>query len=351
VKRSAGITAAAIVALLGSAFVAFLAVIGLFGILLTLRLGSSAGTLPQQGPFPAAAAAGMGSLFNFGLAGWGLATGIGLLRLKPWSRISMLVFAGFLAFSTAIASLIFLLIPLPEAANTGQNFNFVFRAIMELFCVVPLCVAVWWLVFFTRKSVAGQFSVIPDSTTYPAIQAVASPRTFVPGPPRLQRPIILTIVAWFYLASVISSVPWYFVGQIRKMPFPFFGMMLEGRGVIIYLLLSAGFLLAAGIGLLRDKIWGYWLAFGTQLFGFVNIGVSIFLPGRTERLDRYMASVQLFFTPGMPALSVNYFGILLVLGLAGGMIVSAVILWFMWTCRRSFFDYVAVQCRSEPNAK
>jgi len=125
--------------------------------------------------------------------------------------------------------------------------------------------------------------------------------------------------------------------------------MLEGRGVIIYLLLSAGFLLAAGIGLLRDKIWGYWLAFGTQLFGFVNIGVSIFLPGRTERLDRYMASIQLVFPPGMPALPMNYFGMLTVLALAGGMVVSAVLLWFLWACRKSFFEFVAAQSRREPN--
>lgn len=206
-KRTAGITAAAVIALLGSACVAFLGIIEFFGILFASRFGSAAETLPNQGAIPMVVGAAVGSLFNLGFAGWGLATGIGLLRLKPWSRISALVYAGLLAFSTAIAALIFLFLPLPAAANTGQNFKFIFRAIMEAFCVVPFSVAVWWLVFFSRKSVAAQFSARPDSTTSPVAQAVISPPTFVPEPPRLQRPIILTIVAWFYLASVIMSAP------------------------------------------------------------------------------------------------------------------------------------------------
>jgi hypothetical protein len=157
-------------------------------------------------------------------------------------------------------------------------------------------------------------------------------------------------VAWFYLASVITSVPWYFVGLFRKIPFPFFGTILEGRGVTIYLALSSGLLLAAGIGLLQNRIWGYWLAIGTQLFGFLNIGANILLPGRTDRLERYLSSFPFRFPPGMPAPSVNYFGMLMILGLAGGMIFSAVLLWFMWACRRSFFEFVALQAGPDPSA-
>jgi hypothetical protein len=350
-RRSAGITAAAVVALVGSAGVAFLAVIGLFGMLFASRLGSSVRSMPQAGPIPVVAAAILGSLFNLGFAGWGLATGIGLLRLKPWSRISALIFAGLLAFSTAIAALIFLFIPLPEAADTSQNFGFIFRASIESFCLVPLFIAVWWLVFFTRKSVASHFSVPPDMTMSPVAQAVISPPTFVPGKPRMQRPVILTFFAWFYLLSVIASVPWYFVGQFRRMPFPFFGTLLEGKSVAIYLVLSSGLLLAAGIGLLQNRIWGYWIAIGTQLFGFLNIGATLLLPGRADRLERYLKSIPLIFPPEMHAPPMSYFGIVLALSWAGGMILSAVLLWFMWTCRRNFFEFVAVQSRPEPHAE
>jgi hypothetical protein len=351
VKRTAGITAAAVVALLGSAFVALLAVIGLFAILFASRFSPPAEGLPQQGPIPAVAAGIMGSLFNFGFAGWGLATGIGLLRLKPWSRISTLIYAGFLAFSTAIAALIFLFLPLPEAANAGQNFNFVFRAIIEISCLIPLSIAVWWLVFFTRKGVAAQFSARPELTTSPEAQAVVSPPPFVPGPRKLQRPIILTIVAWFYLASAVSSAPWYFFGPFRKIHFPFFGMMLEGKAVMIYFVLSFFLLVAAGTGLLKNQIWAYWLAFGFQLFGFLNVVATIFLPGRAARLEEYTASFQLNFPPEFHGPPANFFGMTATLGLAGGMIVSAVVLWFLWTCRKPYFEFVAIQSRSEPRAE
>lgn len=345
-KRSAGVTAAAVLAVLGSACVAFSAVIGFFGMLFASRFGSAATTLPDQGPMPMVAVAVMSSLFNLGFAGWGLATGIGLFRLKPWSRISTLVFAGFMGVGAAFAALLFLFIPLPATPNAGPGSDFIIRVMVGSFCAIPLSIAVWWLVFFTRKSVVAQFSAPAYTTTSPVAQAVIPPPTFVPGPPRLQRPILLTVVAWFYLASVITSVPWYFVGLFRKIPFPFFGTMLEGRGVTIYLALSSGLLLAAGIGLLQNRIWGYWLAIGTQLFGFLNIGANILLPGRTDRLERYLSSFPFRFPPEMPAPSVNYFGMLMILGLAGGMIFSAVLLWFMWACRRSFFEFVAIQGRS-----
>jgi len=297
------------------------------------------------------AVAVMSSLFNLGFAGWGLATGIGLFRLKPWARISTLVFAGFMAVGAAFAALLFLLIPLPARPNIGPGSDFIIRVIMGLVCAIPLSVAVWWLVFFTRKSVVAQFSALPITTTSQVAQAVIPPPTFVPGPPRLQRPIILTIVAWFYLASVISSAPWYFVGLFRKIPFLFFGTILEGKAVLIYFALSIFVFLAAGIGLLKNRIWGFWLAFGIQLFGFLNVSVSLLLPGRAGRLERYMSSFQLNFPLELPGPMANYFGMIMGVGLAGGMVVSAVVLWFLWTCRRRFFEFAAIEARSIHNAE
>lgn len=120
---------------------------------------------------------------------------------------------------------------------------------------------------------------------------------------------------------------------------------------MIYLALSIFLLLAAGIGLLKNRIWGYWLAIGVQLFGFLNVGASIILPGRAARLEKYMSSFQLNFPLELPGPPTNYVGMIMALGLTGGMIVSAVILWFLWTCRRRFFEFVAIQAQSKPKAE
>lgn len=336
---------------MGSGFVAVSAVIGFFGMIFASRFGSAATTLPDQGPMPMVAVAVMSSLFNLGFAGWGLATGIGLFRLKQWARISTLVFAGFMAVSAAFAALLFLLIPLPATPNIGPGSDFIIRVMVGSFCAIPLSIAVWWLVFFTRKSVVAQFSALPKTTTSQVAQVVIPPPAFVPGPPRLQRPIILTIVAWFYLATVISSAPWYFVGPFRKMPFLFFGTIMQGQAVLTYFVVSILVLLAAGIGLLKNRIWGYWLAFVIQLFGFLNVGASLLLPGRGERLERYMASFQLNFPLKLPGPTANYLGMTMAVGLAGGMVISAVVLWFFWTCRRRFFEFAALEARSIHNAE
>ena len=100
-KRSAGVTAAAVVALMGSVCVSILGVSSLFGLIIASRKGIPETALPQQGPNPLVASMGLGILFDIGLATWGLSTAVGLLRLKPWSRISVLIFSGFLAVTGA----------------------------------------------------------------------------------------------------------------------------------------------------------------------------------------------------------------------------------------------------------
>src|SRR5262252_7423540 len=99
-QRSAGVTALAIVALLGSALV----------ICVGLLTGVAAFSIPRSQPALSAAPVFAVAIVVYVLPGiWGLLSGIGLLRLKNWARISTIAFGALLillgGFSVAMTFL------------------------------------------------------------------------------------------------------------------------------------------------------------------------------------------------------------------------------------------------------
>jgi hypothetical protein len=92
---------------------------------------------------------------DFSLAGWGIATGIGLLRAWRWSRISTLIFSGLLAafgVLEAVASL-----RMPGDVDTTRGELMIFKTALTLLDLIPIAAGIAWLVFFTRKDVKAYF--------------------------------------------------------------------------------------------------------------------------------------------------------------------------------------------------
>jgi hypothetical protein len=58
------------------------------------------------------------ALVEFGSAGWGFLTSIGLLKLKPWARVSALIFCGIVAVSAFFFAPL-LLLPTPLWVANG----------------------------------------------------------------------------------------------------------------------------------------------------------------------------------------------------------------------------------------
>jgi hypothetical protein len=292
----------------------------------------------------------MGALFELGFAGWGLATAIGLIRLKPWSRISLLIFAGLLAILAAFMALIFTLLPLPATPSTPQNFNFIFRTVMESFCAVLLFIAVWWLVLFTRRSVTAQFSDVATSVTIP-VEPVSGghgvPAAVAPLP---RRPLTITIVAWLYVASVPMMIPSLLINQAQGTPVPFFWTILQGRALLIYYVLFTPFMLVAGVALLKNKAWGYWLALGIQTFGFLNLAATMLLPGRAARWETFTESIQRSFPPETREQAQGFPATLLTICFAGGCLVALAVLCLLWTRRKRFLDFATMHSGSVPDA-
>lgn len=350
-KRSAGVTIAAIIVLIGSAFVVLSAALGAISMFFAFRSSELEGALRGQGKVPVLATMIAGSLINLALAGWGIATGIGLLRLKSWSRISALVFAGLLAVMATFVGLTFLFIPLPAIPDGDQSFYFVFRVMIGTTFAALFAIAVWWLVLFTRKSVVEQFSGAASLATARDSAVAVEPRAFVTAPQQPRRPLAVTIIAWFYLASLPSMIFSILIYQLQKMSVPFFGLLLEGKEVVIYFIINSSVLLLAGIALLKNRAWGFWLAFSVQLFGLLNIATILMLPGGAARWKNFTASLRPSFLPQVEGAEwfVSFPQAIYWIGLGTGFLFGIVILWILWTARKRYFEFIAIQTSRAPN--
>jgi hypothetical protein len=113
--------------------------------------------LAQQSPMPTfvqtTAIAGMA--FLLAQAALGIFTGVGLLRLRNWARISALVWAGITVPFALLIVFIMLLVPLPvpPRPEAPAHLMLFLRFFLVLFYGIPLGVGIWWLILFTRKGV------------------------------------------------------------------------------------------------------------------------------------------------------------------------------------------------------
>jgi hypothetical protein len=149
--RSVGVTVNAVVALLGS--VLALAMAGLMVFTAVFALQSAPVDTPKEFPLPAVYLKAFMVLMPLVYAlpaVWGICTGIGLLRLKNWARISTIVFGGLLAafgLFGAFSALMVSLVTLPSASNVDPAFMAMFRVVMVLFAMGELGLGSWWLLF------------------------------------------------------------------------------------------------------------------------------------------------------------------------------------------------------------
>jgi len=305
--------------------------------------------VPPQAPVSISAPLIFGALFDIGVAVWGLSTAVGVLRLKAWSRISMLIFAGLFAVPAACFGLIFVFLPLPATRGTPEHFNAMFHISRALFWAAMLSIAVWWLVLFTRKSVVTQFSGVPATATIAhASDSIGAPPVMTPN---LRRPLTITIIAWLYVVDAPMMIPAWFINGARSMPAPFFWTVLEGKGLLIYYVLFGAVMLASGIGLLKNKAWAFWLTMGIQTFGLLNIAAVVLLPGRGARWERFIESLSHSFPPETLDQSLSYLKTFMAITAAGGFLFSLAVLWLLWSRRKRFLEFAAMNAVSTLEAR
>src|SRR5271155_2866959 len=154
--RSAGVTISAVVVIIGSALTLLGGAIVILGAIVLSKTGQAASISATIADVEIIEA-----VMFLGFGGWGLASGIGLIGLKSWARISLLVFAGILVLVSlpAVAIMPFISLPNTNAADLPANFMSIVRVGIVLFYAAFAALGGFWLYFFNKRSVTAQFGV------------------------------------------------------------------------------------------------------------------------------------------------------------------------------------------------
>ena len=256
-RASTAVILAAVVAILTALLVFVSMSLAFFGAWLGTAQTSALAAFPPLVRTAALAVTG----FTIALSAFGVATGIGLILLRNWARISILIWGGFSVFfgvfGIAIALATTLFSP-PEVADLPPGTIQGLRLLLLCIYGAPIIVGGWWLFLFSRENVRAQFAG-PAGPLPPA----------KPGPP-----VPISVLAWLYITTAAHVVILPFLPF--SIPIILFGHLVSGKaGGFVYALLCLIFMVA-GVGLLKLKLWSYPLTLGLQL-AFLASGIVTFL--------------------------------------------------------------------------
>ncbi len=99
--RSGGVTFSAVVVLIGSSLTILFGALMALAILWTPNAGQAANL-----PIPIGYVVTAEAIVFFGFGGWGIASGVGLIKLRQWSRVSMMIYGAILLFFSAIPGIV-----------------------------------------------------------------------------------------------------------------------------------------------------------------------------------------------------------------------------------------------------
>jgi ABC-type antimicrobial peptide transport system permease subunit len=322
-KRPAGVTISAVVVLVGSG----LAVLSGALMILAFFITPATDSMPAFTRYSVL----IMSVFMLGLASWGIVTGINLLQLREWARISMLVFSGLLLVMAVPGLLMMLVMPFPTppatavppgvAAPQMESMMTAVRIGMAAFYALLSVLGGWWLYFFLSRPIREQFrgSAAAASTWTPAVDSLA--------PPSRKRPVSITIIAYLALAGA-CVFPFL---RLFNLPLTFLGFYFTGgkASLIVTGYMTVQFLMA--YGLLKLEKWGRSLAIYYFNFAIFNSIISVILPGAQARYEEAMTVMQ--GSMGLPATQVQ---VPIWFSLVFSLPTIAIQLWFVVTRKQAF---------------
>ena len=296
-QRPAGVTASAVVTFLGSALVLLLG-----GLMIAMSR--------RPAPGGGAVAAVVGVVF-VALAALGIWTGLSLLRLRPWARTSILVFAGILAGISAISAIAALVMPASPGADAQRAAALAWVGpLVAALYMVPLGIGVWWLVYFNRPRARAAFQGARE-----------------PGmPPR--RPLSISIFGWLGIFGGAMSL----LGAALRWPVLVGHHVATGWSAVLVFLVFAGVNLYLGWGLLRLSERARRLSIVWSALTMAHTLYVTLAPGAWARMAEVQRALPFPVpaeTPIEPAQLTVPFTLL-------GVVVGAVFIWILVRARPAF---------------
>lgn len=289
-NRSPGVTASAMAVIFGS-------VLALLAGTMVLFASSSGIPVPENQLHFIKYLMAFTALLLFAAGAWGVATGMGLLRLREWSRISMLVFGALLLLLCIPGFLIFLVVPFPPPGTTPRpeltkNVLMATKVFLTIFYGILAVLGGWWFYFFNKPSTKNQFLrfTIPTAGGTPGLSIITAGA----------RPLSITFIAWYLLITAFVGV----LGLSMNPPVFFLGFFFKGTTASLIMSALAFLQSLIGFGLLKLRPWGRTLAIYYFQFLIFNSLTMVLIPGTQARFDQAMGDM-LRDMPGAPNAPTN----------------------------------------------
>ena len=324
--RSNSVIAAAVIGILASLLAILSTIAAIVG--LSVMPPGNVAAIP---PFAKSMVVAMMVLFA-GLAIFGIFTSVGVLRLKNWARISMLIWGGVMAIFCGLALVFVAFGPLQEPPGPSLISLSYVRLLFSVVYGIPFLIGAWWLWLFNQPRVKEQFLAAPAGEG----QQLAAPQPRCPLP--------LAILAGFSIFSAGFSLLLPFTN------FPvsviLFGFRIRGAIGIALFFLSAGIFLVGAVGMLRLKRWSYPLMLGQYFFWMASGTVTLVSPSYERNMQEMMAQMSLPEGPaGQAAFAqTRVFGIL-------SLISGVLLIWLLLYCHNRFIDACAAKEAQQNNSR
>jgi len=316
---SGSVIAAGVVAILVSLVTILIAVAAIAGLSL-MPPASSSPPLPQSVKSTAVAM----MVFLAGLAIFGIFTSVGVLHLKNWARVSMLIWGAVMAAFSGLALPFAAFMPMPEAPAQSPVALPLVRTLLLIVYGIPFLIGVWWLLLFNQRAIKEQF--LAPALGDGQLAAPASPRC----------PLPLAILAGFSILSAGFSLLLPFTN------FPvnviLFGHRFHGAIGVALFYLSAGLLLVGAIGMLRLKQWSYPLMLGQYFFWMASGTITLVSPSYDRNIHEIISQMNLPEGPmGQAAFAqTRVFGVL-------SLIPGVLLIWLLLYCHTRFVEACAAK--------
>jgi hypothetical protein len=237
----------------------------------------------------------------------GFWTSVGLLRLRPWARTGILVFAGFLAAGSIFILLMTMAVPMPPDMDAGTQHTV--RRLMVGMFGIPFVIAIWWLIQFNTQSTKAAFA-----------SSIAGPASM--------RPISITFIAF---ACIFGGVSCLFAILARAPAF-LFGASFNGwtAGVIYAVFAAVSLFIGKGLLDLREE--ARILAIGWCGFWLVHGSLITLVPSLRQRMFELQQAMVPNQKPPIPFDE----GTLMNVSFAVTVVVIAAAIWFLIRNRAAF---------------
>lgn len=288
--------------------------------------------LPENRPAPPPNAVFYGlAVFYLVLVVLGLATAVGLFRLKPWARLSTLVFAGALICFGLLSAAAFSFLPLmaPQSGPPSDSAAHIMRQVQFFFVTASLLLTAlggWWLYYFNRAPVSQRFCRLPSAALIGASETAQQ---------RARPPVSIVVIACLSLLGGLST---FSVDLSWRMPAMFFLVLITGGAARAFYIALGLLHVYIGIGLL--KLWSSarYLAIGLYIYASLNCLVCLLLPQRYLSQITGSPDIKGWMAQQIAATTMNPFlhSRILMGMMAVSLVFSLVMLYFLITRRAAF---------------